>query len=109
MKLLPSSCDVRPKLDRACRAWIGRGIVVALLALLIRGNQDNVAAAPGEPSADTKPANFRHAETKQYDEQVRPFLTRHCQECHRGEKPKGKLHVDQLTTKFTDAAVREKW
>jgi len=104
MKSLQSSPDAQPKPWRSWRAWIVTWVVVAIAAFVIRGSQNNVIAAPGEQSADAK-----QADTKQYDEQVRPFLARHCQECHRGEKPKGKLHVDQLTASFSDAAVREKW
>ena len=41
-------------------------------------------------------------EARQYDEQVRPFLARHCQECHGGEKPKGDFRLDRLTSDFHD-------
>lgn len=44
-----------------------------------------------------------------FEEQVRPFLVRHCQDCHSGEKPKGNLRVDQLTTDFAADAGRRRW
>jgi mono/diheme cytochrome c family protein len=46
---------------------------------------------------------------KPHDEQVRPFLARHCVGCHGPEKPKGGLRLDQLAADFADPAVREKW
>src|SRR5438128_135842 len=48
-------------------------------------------------------------DAKQYDEQVRPFLARHCLECHGGKKPKGDLRLDRLAPDFADAASRERW
>jgi mono/diheme cytochrome c family protein len=39
----------------------------------------------------------------------RPFLTKHCQECHAGAKPKGNFVLDKLTADFDDAANRERW
>src|ERR1700728_2563379 len=44
-----------------------------------------------------------------FDEQVRPLLLRHCVICHGGEKPKGKLRLDNLATDFADAVVRARW
>src|SRR5437660_172954 len=44
-----------------------------------------------------------------YKDQVRPFLARHCLECHGGQKPKGDLRLDQLAADFAGAANREKW
>jgi hypothetical protein len=49
------------------------------------------------------------ASTKLNDEQVRPFLERHCQECHNGEKPKGDWRLDQLNLDFGAKANRERW
>jgi mono/diheme cytochrome c family protein len=47
--------------------------------------------------------------SKQYDEQVRPFLAKHCQECHAGDKPKGDFRLDRLTPDFDGQATRERW
>src|SRR5436309_3343493 len=43
------------------------------------------------------------------DEPARTFLTKHCQECHSGAKPKGDFSVDQLAPEFDDSANRERW
>ena len=43
------------------------------------------------------------------DDHVRPFLAKHCQECHSGEKPKGGFSLDKLAPDFDDAANRERW
>lgn len=48
-------------------------------------------------------------EVKQFDEQFRPLLQRHCVACHSGDKPKGNLRLDKLTLDFTSAANREHW
>jgi mono/diheme cytochrome c family protein len=40
---------------------------------------------------------------------VRAVLTRHCQECHSGEKPKGDFALDTLGADFDDPATRERW
>jgi len=68
------------------------------IALLLTVN-----AAGAGPEAKTGP-DARH-----YDEQVRPFLVRHCQECHGGEKPKGDFRLGQLSPDFTGQANRERW
>src|SRR5437764_10764728 len=44
-----------------------------------------------------------------YDTRVRPFLARHCLECHGGEKPKGDLRLDRLGPDFADEANRGRW
>jgi Protein of unknown function (DUF1592)/Protein of unknown function (DUF1588)/Protein of unknown function (DUF1587)/Protein of unknown function (DUF1595)/Protein of unknown function (DUF1585)/Planctomycete cytochrome C len=49
------------------------------------------------------------ADSKPFDEQVRPFLSKHCLECHGAEKPKGKFRVDQLAADVSYKAQREKW
>lgn len=41
--------------------------------------------------------------------QLRPFLERHCQKCHSGEKPKGDFRIDSLTPSFTDQDSRASW
>jgi hypothetical protein len=43
------------------------------------------------------------------DDPFRTFLTRHCQECHSGKKPKGDLSLDNLAPDFDNAANRERW
>jgi mono/diheme cytochrome c family protein len=77
-----------------------------------------LAAAEEKPAAPLAPRNpaaipAAHADsvpqTKQYDEQIRPFLARHCLECHGVEKPKGDLRLDRLSPNFDDMSTREKW
>jgi hypothetical protein len=46
---------------------------------------------------------------KPLDEQFGPFLTSHCVSCHSGEKPKGKLSLENAKPDLTDAAVRKQW
>src|ERR1700722_11889215 len=65
--------------------------LLALLALPL--------AASADPGADAK----------LFDEQVRPFLARHCVECHGKEKPKGDFGVETLTANFADSGTRERW
>ena len=43
------------------------------------------------------------------DDPFRTFLTKHCQECHSGEKPKGDFNLDKLAPDFDNAANRERW
>src|SRR5262245_44282326 len=43
------------------------------------------------------------------DDKARAFLARHCVGCHGADKPKGGLRLDQLSTDFADADVRERW
>jgi mono/diheme cytochrome c family protein len=69
----------------------------ALLVLLGLGNAD--AAPPADEKADAQ----------RYAEQVRPFLARHCVECHSGAKPKGDLRLDQLGPDFSTRAAGERW
>lgn len=46
---------------------------------------------------------------KTYEEQFRPFLTKHCLECHSGEKPKGEFSLEGLAADFASTATRERW
>ena len=57
------------------------------------------------PPLTTNPAD----EARHFAEQVRPLLARHCVECHRGDQPKGKLRLDNLTPDFAEAVTREHW
>ena len=73
-----------------CRRWIGMWAGVGLTLLS--------AAAVGQ--AD---------DAQQFEDQFRPLLARHCVECHRGDKPKGNLRLDNLTLDLADAATRKRW
>src|SRR5262245_3876713 len=65
------------------------------------------ATALAAPPAD-KPAD-QAAEAKEFDKQFRPLLAKHCVGCHRGEKPKGNLRLDNLTTNLGDGVARQHW
>src|SRR5438093_12428255 len=65
----------------------------ALLASMVSGQQ------PPRQAPDAK----------RYEDQVRPFLARHCLECHQGDNPKGDLRLDRLTPDFADEASRQHW
>ncbi len=77
-----------------------------MLALLSQGG---VPALPGEAQEITPKPSTAAAEAKSYDDQVRPFLVRHCLECHGTEKPKGDLRLDRLIPDFASEASRERW
>src|SRR5437763_861234 len=46
---------------------------------------------------------------KRFEEQFGPFLTSHCVSCHSGDKPKGKLSLENPKPDLTDAVVRKQW
>ncbi|MBC7818969.1 MAG: DUF1592 domain-containing protein [Planctomycetaceae bacterium] len=73
-----------------CRRWIGMwaGVGLTLLGVVAVGQADDA---------------------KQFDDQFRPLLARHCVECHRGDKPKGNLRLDNLKLDLADAATRKHW
>ncbi|HUG69521.1 MAG TPA: DUF1592 domain-containing protein [Pirellulaceae bacterium] len=79
------------------RMWVG---VCAGVGLTLLG----VAAAAAPPRA-TGQAD----DAKQFDDQFRPLLARHCVDCHRGDKPKGSLRLDNLALDLADASIRERW
>jgi hypothetical protein len=45
----------------------------------------------------------------EFDARVRPLLASYCATCHSGEKPKGKLRIDLLSSGLADTATREHW
>jgi hypothetical protein len=46
---------------------------------------------------------------KQFGEQIKPLLARHCFQCHAKEEPEGELRLDRLSLDFADKASREVW
>ncbi|HUY88175.1 MAG TPA: DUF1592 domain-containing protein [Pirellulales bacterium] len=74
------------------------GIVVAVLVWALAGSR--ICAAAGETPEDQSAGAA---------ERVRPFLERHCYECHRGQMPKGELRLDRLKADFADADGRKRW
>jgi mono/diheme cytochrome c family protein len=63
-----------------------------------------LASCTAISGSDTRPTAVRR-----YNEHVRPFLARHCLECHGGEKPRGDLRLDRLPPDFESEANRERW
>src|SRR5262245_60164345 len=87
----------------ACRTAEGvhhlmKALRLTLVAALVLA-VGSAAAGNDDPPADARP----------YEDQVRPFLARHCRECHGVEKPKGNFRLDRLTPDFADEANRERW
>jgi hypothetical protein len=80
------------------------GVTVVSFALAPWCNEPHAAGtelpAAAKEAADSKTFHDTH---------VRPFLIRHCLECHSAEKPKGDLRLDRLAPNFTDATSRETW
>jgi hypothetical protein len=71
-----------------------------------------MAAANFPALAEESPASEatqKAGHKKTSDDQVRVVLTRHCLECHSGEKPKGDLRLDRLSHDFADPASQQRW
>jgi len=60
-------------------------------------------------SADAAMEAKTGPDDRYYNTQIRPFLVRHCQECHGGAKPKGAFYLDRLSADFAGQASREGW
>jgi hypothetical protein len=61
-----------------------------------------MSALPAQESVRRAPADA-------YSAQVRPFLEAYCQECHRGQKPKGDFRIDQLDPALGSKSAEERW
>ncbi len=81
----------------AWRMWVALWAGVGMTLL-------DVAAIAASPPSSEQTADARH-----FEDQFRPLLVRHCVACHGGDKPKGNLRLDNLTTDFADAATRAQW
>ncbi|MCE9534471.1 MAG: DUF1592 domain-containing protein [Planctomycetes bacterium] len=68
---------------------------VAAVSILLLGFASRLDAAPPDD--------------KQFNDQIRPFIVKHCQECHGPNKAKGDLRLDSLPSDFDSFANREKW
>ncbi len=80
------------------RTWIGLWTGAGLMLL----SATSIAAPP-------ETATGKVDDAKTFDDQFRPLLACHCVECHRGDKPKGNLRLDNLTLDLADAATRQHW
>jgi mono/diheme cytochrome c family protein len=63
-----------------------------------------LAATAALPQTADQTANAR-----QFDDQFRPLLVRHCVACHSGDKAKGDLRLDRLSLDFADEVIRKQW
>ncbi len=79
------------------RTWVG---LWASIGLTLLGAA--VVVAPPPTSGQTTDA-------KQFHDQFRSLLTRHCLACPSGDKTKGNLRLDRLAVNFADAANRKQW
>jgi mono/diheme cytochrome c family protein len=80
-------------------------LLVPVLSTTVGTAFAQVNAGPAE--ATPSPAAEHH--DQDFADKVRPFLARHCLECHGIDEPKGDLRLDRLSRDFTDAASREQW
>ncbi|MBI5758066.1 MAG: DUF1592 domain-containing protein [Planctomycetales bacterium] len=48
-------------------------------------------------------------DAKQFFERIKPLFAKHCQSCHRGDKPKGDFLVESLSHDFSDNVNRKRW
>ncbi len=83
--------------------------VVPFLLFAVSGNAQEPAPKPASSDPPIKPPSTSPADTRHYEEEVRPFLARHCVECHGAVKPKGDLRLDGLAPDFDNPANRERW
>jgi hypothetical protein len=67
---------------------------IALSALAVQAATATAESPPG---------------AKPFDEQIRPFLAKHCVECHSGAKPKGDIALDTLAPDFDRRSAEETW
>jgi hypothetical protein len=74
---------------------MARSVSMILIAVTIAG----MVHAGDEPTVDVR----------EFDAHIRPLLVSHCASCHSGEKPKGKLRLDRLSSDLSDTAAREHW
>ncbi len=73
-----------------------RGMWVAVVCLALWFTRELAAQTkPTAPQGD--------------DAQVQQFVTQHCLACHRGDKPKGNLRLDNLSLDLGDGANRKRW
>src|SRR5262245_53413216 len=85
---------------RPCHAR--RGALLALLGLLALSGHRPVTVAQEAP----RPAK---PDAVPSIDHVRPFLARHCVECHGAKRPKGDLDLAALPLDFSREAHRERW
>lgn len=88
---------MRPRAGKSSRYRHRAGCVIVALML--------AACLLSPLAADDRPPPHN----RKFQEQIRPFLTRHCISCHEGEEPKGNLRLDRLSADFSEEPVRKTW
>ena len=87
--------------------------ITVMVVLVVGGSTAGLLAQVADKSVGQTPLATapidRETDSRQYNEQVRPFLVRHCVECHGAEKPKSDLRLDQLVPDFATEANRKQW
>ncbi len=65
---------------------------------------------PAEPKKTAaSPNKGQEPEARQFAEQFKPLLAKHCQGCHSGDMPKGDFAIDKLSLDFADKGNRLRW
>ncbi len=85
------------------------GALVLLLSLGAILPLPGIAQESAPKPSPMNPPALSAAAAKHYDEAVRPFLARHCVDCHGPVKPKGGLRLDELAPDFDHQANRDQW
>jgi hypothetical protein len=65
------------------------------------------SVAPGQEKLPAGPVGSPDGQG--YAEHVKPFLVKHCAECHSGEKPKGDFRLDSLETAVAGHSGEDRW
>jgi len=92
-------------LSRHASRWLCGTVALLGFGMLFPGGPVAMPAEQAGPAAKVA----EPPDAKQFDEQVRLFLARHCQGCHGDDKPKGNFRVGRLAPDFDARASRERW
>lgn len=84
-------------------------LILLMIAVFVCGVAWSVASEQPAAAEPALPGKAQTSPIKQFDDQIRPFLVKHCQECHGTDKPKGNFSVDKLSADFADGTNRERW
>ena len=93
--------------------WAGAGVLLLTVAAFAAPQPGADQPGTGQPDKaqpdTTQPDAGRADDARLFEDQFRPLLARHCVECHSGDKPMGKLRLDNLALDFADASTRAHW
>ncbi|MBC7820393.1 MAG: DUF1587 domain-containing protein, partial [Planctomycetaceae bacterium] len=73
--------------------------ISVLIAGIVSGGLGAIRSSTRASADDAKPT----------DGPAQKFFAKHCQSCHRGEKPKGDFLIDSLSLDFADKENRLRW